>query len=89
MAGESGEGLLSRGFAELQRRAFERWEKQPWTPWDSDFVVEMWSFPIIYETNWMSRINSGDLRGFQTFSMTSLRQFQGLLKRTGLKLSAA
>jgi len=31
LEGETGQGLLSRGFAEIQRRAFERWEKQPWT----------------------------------------------------------
>ena len=51
--------------------------------------VEMRCVPIIYETNLDESDKSGDLRGFQTFSMTSLRQFQGLLKRTGLKLSAA
>lgn len=31
LEGQTGQGLLSRGFAEIQRRAFERWEKQPWT----------------------------------------------------------
>ena len=77
VSGESGQGLLSRGFAELQRRAFERWEKQPWTPWDSGFWTSKCGVFLSFtrRIGWV-RDKSGDFkRGFQTFSMTSLRQF--------------
>ena len=91
VSGESGQGLLSRGFAELQRRAFERWENNPGRPGTQGFgrrnVVSSYHLPDELD-EWGINLVILNVASKRSAWLLFVN-FQGLLKRTGLKLSAA
>ena len=88
-SGESGEGLISRAHREMQRRAYERWCLQPWTP--STQLDKPFSRFCGTSFTWLwvkSRYPKWTL-WTHAHILSWARLMSGLRKRTGSKRSAA